>query len=59
MMAPAKVAAMVAWLAHSSCTAKAAIFEAGAGYFAQVGESDYRERQEKVVVIRESDKRKR
>ncbi len=36
MMGPEKVAAMVAWLAHQDCDAEAQIFEAGAGYFAQL-----------------------
>lgn len=35
-MGPEKVAAMVAWLSHSECQFDAKIFEAGAGYFAQL-----------------------
>lgn len=35
-MAPAKVSAMVAWLAHKDCQHEATIHEAGAGYFAQL-----------------------
>jgi 3-hydroxyacyl-CoA dehydrogenase/3a,7a,12a-trihydroxy-5b-cholest-24-enoyl-CoA hydratase len=36
LMGPEKVSAMVAWLAHKECDARANIFEAGAGYFAQL-----------------------
>ena len=35
-MGPEKVSAMVAWLAHNQCQSEAKIFEAGAGYFAQL-----------------------
>ena len=35
-MGPEKVSAMVAWLAHSQCQSEAKVFEAGAGYFAQI-----------------------
>lgn len=35
-MGPEKVSAMVAWLAHSDCQSEAKVFEAGAGYFAQI-----------------------
>jgi len=35
-MGPEKVSAMVAWLAHRECQSEAKIFEAGAGYFAQL-----------------------
>ncbi len=35
-LGPEKVSAIVAWLAHESCTAKAQIFEAGAGFFSQL-----------------------
>ncbi|MEM7017994.1 MAG: SDR family NAD(P)-dependent oxidoreductase [Pseudomonadota bacterium] len=35
-ISPDKVSAMVAWLAHSSCTDEASIHEAGAGYFARL-----------------------
>ncbi len=35
-MGPEKVSAMVAWLAHQQCQSEAKIFEAGAGYFAQL-----------------------
>ena len=35
-MSPAKVAAMVAYLAHETCPLEATIHEAGAGYFAQL-----------------------
>ncbi len=35
-MGPEKVSAMVAWLVHSQCQAEAKVFEAGAGYFAQI-----------------------
>jgi (3R)-3-hydroxyacyl-CoA dehydrogenase / 3a,7a,12a-trihydroxy-5b-cholest-24-enoyl-CoA hydratase / enoyl-CoA hydratase 2 len=36
LMAPANTSAMVAFLAHRSCTHRATIHEAGAGYFAQL-----------------------
>lgn len=36
MMGPEKVSAMVAWLAHRECQSEAKVFEAGAGYFAQI-----------------------
>lgn len=36
VMGPEKVSAMVAWLAHSECQSEAKVFEAGAGYFAQI-----------------------
>ena len=36
IMGPEKISAMVGWLAHESCTARAHIFEAGAGYFARL-----------------------
>lgn len=36
LMSPDKVSAMVAWLAHTDCEHQAAIFEAGAGHFAQL-----------------------
>jgi NAD(P)-dependent dehydrogenase (short-subunit alcohol dehydrogenase family) len=35
-MGPEKVSAIVAWLSHSECQSDAKIFEAGAGYFAQL-----------------------
>jgi hypothetical protein len=35
-MGPEKVSAIVAWLSHSECQSNAKIFEAGAGYFAQL-----------------------
>jgi hypothetical protein len=35
-MGPEKVSAIVAWLAHRECQSEAKIFEAGAGYFAQL-----------------------
>lgn len=35
-MGPEKVSAIVAWLAHHDCQSDAKIFEAGAGYFAQL-----------------------
>ncbi|MFT7220966.1 MAG: NAD(P)-dependent dehydrogenase (short-subunit alcohol dehydrogenase family) [Candidatus Azotimanducaceae bacterium] len=35
-MAPEKVSAVVAWLAHADCQSEAKIFEAGAGHFAQL-----------------------
>jgi|TARA_B110000914_G_scaffold67472_1_gene58951 NAD(P)-dependent dehydrogenase (short-subunit alcohol dehydrogenase family) len=35
-MGPEKISAMVAWLSHSECQSDAKIFEAGAGYFAQL-----------------------
>lgn len=35
-LAPEKVSAVVAWLAHRDCDAKAQIYEAGAGFFAQL-----------------------
>ena len=36
LMAPAHTSAMVAFLAHRTCTHRATIHEAGAGYFAQL-----------------------
>lgn len=36
LMGPEKVSAMVAWLSHRECPSEAKIFEAGAGYFAQL-----------------------
>ncbi len=36
MMGPEKVSAVVAWLAHRDCVSEAEIYEAGAGYFAQL-----------------------
>ena len=36
MMGPEKVSAIAAWLAHRECDAEARIYEAGAGYFAQL-----------------------
>jgi (3R)-3-hydroxyacyl-CoA dehydrogenase / 3a,7a,12a-trihydroxy-5b-cholest-24-enoyl-CoA hydratase / enoyl-CoA hydratase 2 len=35
-MGPEKVSAIVAWLTHRECESEAKIFEAGAGYFAQL-----------------------
>lgn len=35
-MGPERVSAMVAWLAHKDCQSEAKVFEAGAGYFAQI-----------------------
>ncbi len=35
-LGPEKVSAMVAWLAHAQCQSEAKVFEAGAGYFAQI-----------------------
>lgn len=35
-MGPEKVSAMAVWLAHKECKAEAGVFEAGAGYFAQI-----------------------
>ena len=35
-LSPDKVSAMVAWLAHPNCQAKANIYEAGGGYFARL-----------------------
>lgn len=35
-MGPEKVSAIVAWLVHRDCPSEAKIFEAGAGYFAQL-----------------------
>ena len=35
-MGPERVSAMVAWLAHKECQSEAKVFEAGAGYFAQI-----------------------
>ena len=35
-MGPEKVSAVVAWLVHQECQSEAKIFEAGAGYFAQL-----------------------
>ena len=35
-MGPEKIAAMVAWLVHRDCESEAQIYEAGAGYFAQL-----------------------
>ncbi|MFP6808823.1 MAG: SDR family NAD(P)-dependent oxidoreductase [Pseudomonadales bacterium] len=35
-LSPDKVAAMVVWLAHLSCTSEASIHEAGGGYFSQL-----------------------
>lgn len=36
LLDPAKVSAMVAWLAHADCSYEAQVFEAGAGHFAQL-----------------------
>jgi len=36
MMGPEMVSPMVAWLAHRDCQSEAKVFEAGAGYFAQI-----------------------
>jgi hypothetical protein len=36
VISPSKVSAMVAWLAHEQCQSEAKVFEAGAGYFAQL-----------------------
>ena len=35
-LSPDKVSALIAWLAHQDCQAKANIFEAGGGYFARL-----------------------
>ena len=35
-LGPDKVSAMAAWLSHKDCTSQAKVFEAGAGYFAQL-----------------------
>ena len=35
-LGPEKVSAMAAWLSHKDCTSQAKVFEAGAGYFAQL-----------------------
>ena len=35
-LSPDKVSAMVAWLAHQNCQAKANVYEAGGGYFARL-----------------------
>jgi hypothetical protein len=35
-LGPEKVSAMAAWLSHKDCKYQAKVFEAGAGYFAQL-----------------------